>query len=34
MQNIIKIVDMLSNLPFELDIIVLRLANHIIKGDL
>ena len=34
MQNIVKTVDMLPNLPSELDIVVLRPSNQVIEGDL
>jgi hypothetical protein len=32
-QNNVKTVDMLSNLPSELDIVVLQLSNQIIEND-
>jgi hypothetical protein len=34
MQNTIKTVDILLNLPLELDIVVLQLLNQVIEGDL
>src|SRR5579871_6834415 len=34
MQNTIKTVDMLPNLPSELDIVLLQPSNHIIENDL
>ena len=33
MQNTVKTVDMLPNLPSELDIVVLRPSNQVIEGD-
>src|SRR5580700_3760539 len=33
MQNTVKTVDILPNLPSELDIVVLRLSNRVIEGD-
>jgi hypothetical protein len=33
MQNNIKIVNMLLNLPFELDIVLLRPSNQLIEDD-
>jgi hypothetical protein len=32
-QNTVKTVDMLPNLPSELDIVVLRPSNQVIEGD-
>jgi hypothetical protein len=34
MQNTVKTVNMLPNLPSELDIVVLRPSNQVIEGDL
>jgi hypothetical protein len=34
MQNNIKTVNMLLNLPSELDIVMLRLSNQVIEDDL
>jgi hypothetical protein len=34
MQNNIKIINILFNLPFKLDIILLRLLNQLIKDNL
>ena len=34
MQNTVKTVDMLPNLPSELDIVVLRPSNRVMEGDL
>jgi hypothetical protein len=33
MQNTVKTVDMLLNLPSELDIVVLQLLNQVMEGD-
>ena len=34
MQNTVKTVDMLPNLPSELDIVVLQPSNQVVEGDL